>query len=227
VRLDHRAIRSVNKASLAPLGDRCITIRLGEGISIELSQDVMRYASSISAAAIHGLTDVVASYASIGVFYDPLAVSFDDLLPELESILRDADSADSHPAAEPRLIRIPVRYDGEDIDEVARRTKLSLADIAELHSSREYRVFVVGFVPGWAYLGPLDPRLIIPRRESPRKRVPSGSVAIAENQTGVYPAATPGGWHLIGTTTETMFDAKRAQPALLAVGDKVRFEIVD
>jgi TIGR00370 family protein len=217
----------VKEPSLTPLGDRCVSIRIGDGISVELSQTVMKYANAIEAGTIHGVTDVVASYASIGVFYEPLAVSFDDLVPELQSILTDADSSQSFSGRTPRLIRIPVRYDGEDIDDVARRTKLSRGEIAELHSSREYRVFVVGFVPGWAYLGPLDPRLILPRRESPRKKVPAGSVAIAENQTGVYPSATPGGWHLIGSTTEVMFDAKRAKPALLAAGDTVRFEIVD
>ncbi|MGH9420835.1 MAG: 5-oxoprolinase subunit PxpB, partial [Thermoanaerobaculia bacterium] len=205
----------MKEPSLTPLGDRCVTVSIGEGISVELSQNVMKYANAIKAAGIHGVTDVVASYASIGVFYEPLVLSFDDIVPELRSITQTADSADLDSAEESRLIRIPVRYDGEDIDEVARRTKMSSSDIADLHSSREYHVFVVGFVPGWAYLGPLDPRLIIPRRESPRKKVPPGSVAIAENQTGVYPATTPGGWHLIGSTTEIMFDAKRDQPALL------------
>ena len=187
----------------------------------------MRYANAIKSARIHGVSDVVPSYSSIGVFYDPLSLSFDDLATGLRSILGDTGVTASDWIEEGRLIRIPVRYDGEDIDEVARRTKLSRGEIVELHASREYRVFVVGFVPGFAYLGPLDPRLIIPRRESPRKRVPPGSVAIAENQTGVYPAETPGGWHLIGSTTETMFDAKRDEPALLSVGDRVRFEIVD
>ena len=213
--------------SLLPLGDRCITIRAGNGISAELSRVVMMYANAINGAGIHGVSDVVPSYSSVGVFYDPLAISFEDLSADLKSILRDTDGRVSDSTEESRLIRIPVRYDGEDLDEVSRRTKLSREEIAGLHSSREYRVFVVGFVPGFAYLGPLDPRLIIPRRESPRKRVPAGSVAIAENQTGVYPSETPGGWHLIGSTKETMFDVKREEPALLSVGDRVRFEIVD
>ena len=212
---------------LIPLGDRCITIRFGEGISVELSQIVMSYANAITGAAIRGVNDVVASYASLAVFYEPLSLSFEDLTAQLRSVLDDASGGRGDAAAESRLITIPVRYDGEDMDEVARRTKLTRGDIAELHSAREYRVFVVGFVPGWAYLGPLDPRLIIPRRESPRKQVPQGSVAIAENQTGVYPASTPGGWHLIGSTTEVMFDATRDHPALLSVGDRVRFENID
>jgi len=160
--------------ALIPLGDRCISIRIGDGISVELSQRVMMYATAIRNAAIRAVSDVVPSYASIGVFYDPLALSFDDLTAELGTILSDAESGLADAAQESRLIRIPVRYDGEDIDEIARRTKLTRGEIAELHSNREYRVFVVGFVPGWAYLGTLDPRLIVPRRESPRKKVPAG-----------------------------------------------------
>ncbi len=213
--------------SLTPLGDRGITIKLGEGITTELSDRVINQAYAISAADLRGVTDIVPSYASLAVFYNPFAVSFDDLSDRLEKILADMQSTDWPPATDARLIRIPVRYDGEDLDGVARRTKLTIGEIAQIHSEREYRVFVVGFVPGWAYLGPLDPRLILPRREDPRKRVPAGSVAIAEAQTGVYPSATPGGWHLIGTTTETMFDWNREVPALLRVGDKVKFERID
>ena len=107
---------------------------------------------------------------------------------------------------------------------MANRTGLSTAEVISLHSEMDYRVFVTGFVPGFAYLGELDERLSLPRREAPRKRVPAGSVAIAERQTGVYPASTPGGWHLIGTTTEKMFDPGRSRPALLCVGDLVRFD---
>ena len=99
----------------------------------------------------------------------------------------------------------------------------SPADVIDIHSSAEYRVLVVGFVPGFAYLGALDERLALPRRESPRKRVPPGSVAIAERQTGIYPSATPGGWHIIGTTDEVLFDPRKAKPALFEVGDTVRF----
>lgn len=212
--------------SLTPLGDRGITIRLGEGISVELSERAVGLANAINRAAIRGVTDVVPSYTSLGVFYDPFDISFDDLTVRLESLLEDVGAEDCDKPEEERLVRIPVQYNGEDIDEVARRAKLSTSDVAEIHSSREYRVFVVGFVPGFAYLGPLDPRLILPRRETPRKRVPAGSIAIAEAQTGVYPAETPGGWHLIGTTTERMFDPTRDTPSLLRVGDRVRFEVV-
>ena len=208
---------------LSPLGDRGITIKVGEGINLELSELVVRYAEAIRAASMRGVTDVVPSYASLGVFYEPLEISFTDLSKQIEHVLGESANEEAETKAEGRLIQIDVVYDGEDLEDVARRTRLSTDDVVSIHSEREYRVFVVGFVPGWAYLGTLDPRLIVPRRESPRKRVPPGSVAIAEAQTGVYPLATPGGWNLIGTTKEKMFDAASDSPALLKVGDRVRF----
>ena len=209
-----------------PLGDRGITVQLGDGISAELSERVVEHAGAVTDAAIRGVTDVVPSYSSLGVFYDPLELSYSELTARLENVLSDMPTlaADRN---EGRLVRIPVVYDGEDMDDVCRRTKLTRSQIVEIHSAREYRVLVVGFVPGWAYLGQLDPRLIVARRESPRKRVPPGSVAIAESQTGVYPSETPGGWNLIGTTMEKMFDVTREEPALLRVGDRVRFEPVE
>ena len=212
--------------AISPLGDRGITVKLGDGISAELSDCVVEHARLVAEAAIRGVTDVVPSYSSFGVFYDPLALSFADLSIRLESVLGEVQLQTSA-QAEGRLVRIPLVYDGEDLDDVCRRTRLTTSLVIDIHSSREYRVFVVGFVPGFAYLGPLDPRLIVPRRESPRKRVPPGSIAIAEAQTGVYPSETPGGWNLIGTTSEKMFDVTREEPALLRVGDRVRFEVVE
>lgn len=211
--------------SITPLGDRGITVRLGEGISVDLSDSVVEYANAVTSESIRGVTDVVPSYASFGVFYNPLELSFADLSARIESVLVQAGSPDME-RVEGRLVSIPVVYDGEDMDDVCRRTKLTASEVIDIHSGREYRVFVVGFVPGFAYLGPLDPRLIVPRRESPRKKVPAGSVAIAEAQTGVYPSEVPGGWNLIGTTTERMFDPSRLDPALLHVGDRVKFEAV-
>jgi KipI family sensor histidine kinase inhibitor len=110
------------------------------------------------------------------------------------------------------------------MEDVARRTGLSIDEVIGIHSGREYRVYVIGFVPGFAYLGTLDERLALPRRESPRKRVPQGAVAIADRQTGIYPSSTPGGWNLIGTAKAVLFDPEREQPALFRAGDRVRFE---
>ena len=208
---------------VAPLGDTALTVTLGDGISEKLSDEVVDEARAIGAAEIAGVTDIVPSYAAVTVHYDPHRVGYADLRSRLLSMKR-GQRADSDEASKTHII--PVRYDGEDLDEVARRTNLSREAVTEIHAGTIYRVFVIGFVPGWAYLGTLDSRLVLPRRESPRKRVPPGSVAIAEAQTGIYPAETPGGWHLIGTTDVRLFDPGRENPALFSVGDRVRFRPV-
>jgi KipI family sensor histidine kinase inhibitor len=209
--------------NLSPLGDSCITLSLGEGISVELSERAVEHAAAVRQAGLAGVTDVVPSYATVTIFYDPRAILYADLRDRLLGVVAGLESPASEIVRTPRQHRIPVTYDGPDLEEVARRTGLTAEEVIRIHSGAEYRVFVIGFVPGFAYLGPLDSRLIIPRRESPRTRVPAGSVAIAEGQTGIYPSATPGGWHLIGTTRTQMFDASRNPPALLAVGDIVTF----
>jgi inhibitor of KinA len=213
----------VNDRTVTPLGDSAVTVTLGLGISEKLSDEVVAEARSIAADDIVGVTDIVSSYAAVTVHYDPHRIGYADLRSRLLSMKR-AHQADSEQPAKTHVI--PVSYNGEDLDEVAQRTNLSREQVIELHSGTTYRVFVIGFVPGWAYLGTLDSRLVLPRRESPRKRVPRGSVAIAEAQTGIYPAETPGGWHLLGTTDEKLFDPDRDDPALFAVGDRVRFQPV-
>jgi inhibitor of KinA len=209
-------------ASISPLGDSAVTVKLGDGISEALSELVVRRADAISKERIAGVSDVVPSYGSLTVHYDPRTISYADVRKRILSVRINEESG---AASEREIVRhfIPVRYDGEDLADVARLTRLDADEVVRIHSSAEYRVFVIGFVPGFAYLGPLDSRLVLPRRESPRKRVPAGSVAIAENQTGVYPSETPGGWHLIGRTDLRLFEASRAQPSMLAVGDRVRF----
>jgi inhibitor of KinA len=208
-----------------PLGDSAITVMLGEGISRSLSDEVLRVTDGVRSASIEGVTEVVAAYASLGIFYDPLKLGIDDLLERVKPVVERARAAAQNAASQPaRTIRIPVRYDGEDLAEVAERTGHTTTEVVALHSERDYHVYVIGFVPGFAYLGELDVSLALPRRNTPRKRVPAGSVGIAEAQTGVYPFATPGGWHLIGRTEARMFDPQRAEPALLRVGDRVVFE---
>ena len=204
------------------MGDTALTVRFGSAIDRDLNAIVVAHTISLSNARLPGVTDVVGAYASLSVHYNPITIGFRELRGLVLEIVTDAvpDAA----ATSQRIHRIPVRYNGEDLDDVAVRTGLTRDDIIKIHSSVEYRAWVIGFVPGWAYLGPLDNRLVLPRRESPRTRVPPGSVAIAEAQTGVYPSATPGGWHLIGTTEMRMFDPAQSPPSLLAVGDRVKFE---
>lgn len=208
-----------------PLGDSALTIALGEGISLALSEQVLRVASSIRESALGNVTEIVPAYASLTLFYDSLQFTYEDLLARVRPLVeesRDRNRADVRKP--PRTIRIPVRYDGEDLSEVAERTGHSVHELISLHSGREYHVFMIGFVPGFAYMGELDPSLVVPRRANPRKRVPPGSVAVAEAQTGVYPFATPGGWHLIGRTDVKMFDPAAREPAVLRVGDRVLFD---
>lgn len=213
-----------------PLGDSAITVTLGEGISRNLSGEVSRLTRALADSNIEGIADVVPSYASFAVYYDPQRVAYDEMITLLRHAIETAGTDTASGAiggGKGKTVRIPVRYDGEDLPDVAERTGLSREQIVALHAAREYHVYVIGFVPGFAYLGELDPALVLPRHATPRKRVPPGSVAIAEAQTGIYPFSTPGGWHLIGTTPVTMFDPSAAEPALLRVGDRVVFEPVD
>ena len=137
----------------------------------------------------------------------------------------DAGSVDAAIADESasRIVEIPTRYDGEDLAEVAARSTLSVDELVALHSGREYTVFFLGFLPGWAYCGQLDPRIKAPRLPSPRPRIAAGTVAVIDGQTGVYSFPSPGGWRLIGSTDAVMFDPAREQPSLLRAGDRVRF----
>ena len=217
----------MTEPQMSPLADGGIALNFGEGISDALSETVVRRARVISNGEIIGITDVVPSYATLTVFYDPARIGYEDIRRRLVTLLGENanDNAESS-ELKAKVHRIAVVYDGEDLDEVANRTGMSREDVIKIHSEKEYRVFVTGFVPGFAYLGVLDERLVLPRRESPRKRVPPGSVAIAERQTGIYPAATPGGWHLIGTTAEKLFDPERNPPSKFQVSDRVRFERV-
>ncbi|MDQ3244095.1 MAG: 5-oxoprolinase subunit PxpB [Gemmatimonadota bacterium] len=209
---------------IEPLGDSAVIVTFGSEMDRGLNELVARRAESIRAAHVAGVTDVVASYASLGVFFNPGDIRFETVRDYVWSVMSDEAKMPPPAPRSGKLVRIPTKYDGADLDWVAERTGLPRHEVVDIHSAVEYRVLVIGFVPGFAYLGDLDARLHLPRRDAPRKRVNAGSVAIAEFQTGIYPSNTPGGWHLIGSTAESMFDARRDPPALLAVGDTVIFE---
>ncbi|NOT09060.1 MAG: 5-oxoprolinase subunit PxpB [Gemmatimonadales bacterium] len=207
---------------MLPLGGGAWTIRLGDVVSRENHARVTALAGRLADAAIPGVLEVLPAYATVTVFFDPARVNPADIRSRIEATLALPRSEGAeHPAG--RLVEIPVRYDGPDLHEVADRTGLAEAEVVARHSTPEYLVYLLGFVPGFAYLGDLDPALVLPRRAAPRTRVPAGSVAIAGAQTGVYPFASPGGWHLLGSTTLRLFDPARTPPALLSPGDRVRF----
>jgi KipI family sensor histidine kinase inhibitor len=199
---------------IEPLGDRALTVRLGDTMDVALAARARGLASRLR--SVSGVQEAVSGYGTVSVFYDGEYASIRAAIEPMVSVeTSEMTTGTDHV--------IPVRYAGPDLEDVAKRTGLSMADVIERHSGRVYTVYLIGFVPGFAYLGDLDPALELPRRDQPRTRVPAGSVAIAGRQTGVYPLDTPGGWHLIGHTSAPMFDPMADPPATLAAGDRVRF----
>jgi 5-oxoprolinase (ATP-hydrolysing) subunit B len=210
--------------AFTPLADSALTITLGDRADAATSARVRVVAAGIRVASLPPVRDIAPGYAAVTVWYDALHTSYEMMVRALEPIVTQAaGAAPGTDAAAGREHEIPVRYDGPDLDDVARRTGLSVADVVARHTGRVYTVYFLGFVPGWAYLGDLDPSLVLPRRTEPRSRVPAGAVAIAGAQTGVYPYAIPGGWHLIGRTSAELFNPMRDPPAVFAAGDRVRF----
>lgn len=216
----------------SPLGDRALTITLGSSIDEETHRLVRAVSAALDRTPPSGLSDIVPAFASVTLHYDPQRVDAEDdplaspytrLVRILERQLSTV-GPDSLPA--PRVVEIPVCYGddlGPDLEDVAKRHDLAADDVVRIHSEGDYLVYMLGFMPGFAYLGGLANALATPRRDSPRTNVPAGSVGIGGRQTGVYPVDSPGGWNLIGRTPVQIFDLNREPPALLATGDRVRF----
>jgi len=211
----------VTSPLVLPLGEAAFMVRLGETTSVEVSERSAALAEAIRRAGLDGVTEVVPAIASVAVFYEPMRVRRDTA----DLLRRFVGESQGAAAARTAFLThaIPTRYDGEDLDAVAERVGLSREEVVRRHAEREYHVLALGFLPGWAYLGMIDPALALPRRTTPRTRVPAGSVAIMGQQTGVYPRVSPGGWHLIGSTDTVLFSTERERPALFAPGDRVRF----
>jgi KipI family sensor histidine kinase inhibitor len=208
------------------VGDRAFAVEFGDRIDRRLSSAVLRLDTAIRTSQPRGVVETVPTFRSLLVHYDPLVASRADLEGTIERLLdRGADM----PRAARRW-RIPVCYEDDyapDLPEVARLTGLSPQEVVRLHSSAHYHVYMLGFLPGFPYLGDLPAALALPRRADPRVRVPAGSISIATSLTAIYPYESPGGWHLIGATPIRFFEAERAPPALLAAGDQVLFEPID
>ena len=206
-----------------PAGDAALVVELGDEISPEINRRVRSLSLALERGGVAGVFDFLPTYRSALVFYDPLAVSAAELQDALTGLLESADE-DADAARE--VVHIPALYGGDmgpDIGFVARHAGLTEREVVGMHSGVDYLVYMMGFSPGFAYLGGLDPRLATPRLQSPRAEIPAGAVGIAEAQTGVYPVASPGGWQLIGRTPVDLFDPGREPPALLSAGDYVRF----
>jgi KipI family sensor histidine kinase inhibitor len=229
------------KAQIEPLGDGALLIRLGDRIDASLNAVAVTLADALRAAHLPGVRDVAPAYASICVRYDvaawsvatPRASAHENIGAEIGKRigqLMGAPPSKADRGADSSALEIPVCYGGEfgpDLDAIVTHTGLDAATIIERHCASEYRVAMLGFMPGFPYLLGLDRSLHTPRRDSPRTRVPAGSVAIGGAQTGIYPRALPGGWQLLGRTPLQLFDPARAEPALLRPGQRVRFRSIE
>lgn len=205
-------------------GDSMLLVELEPVIDPVINERAIELARRLRRRGARGIRDVAPGYCTVGVHFDPLQTDLAALERAIADAARGLESMDEVPDRTP--IEIPVTYGGQhgpDLDAVAAHAGCTAAEVIERHAARTYRVYMLGFVPGFAYMGRVDPGIAMPRHRAPRERVPAGSVGIAGEQTGVYPVASPGGWQLIGHTATVMFDPDRAQPSLLAPGDLVRF----
>lgn len=214
---------------IEPLGDRAVQVVLGDAPDEPTRRRIAAASRRLAGSRLPGLIECVPGFTSLTVHYDP--VQLPPPAPGwVDSLAQLLDNPDESGGDDGRLVEIPVCYGGDpgpDLESLASLHGLTADDVVALHAAGDYRVHLIGFVPGFPYLGGLDAKLATPRRESPRTIVPAGSVGIGGAQTGIYPVESPGGWHLIGRTPLRLFDAHREPPALLRAGDRVRFVPVD
>lgn len=204
-------------------GDAALTVEFGDEISGEINAKVQALDAAVQEAGIRGVVETVPTYRSLLVCYDPLTVRFSAIRRKIARLLRNLSAAASSGG---RIVEIPVCYGGEygqDLSDVAAHAGLSEDEVVRIHSSRDYLIYMLGFLPGFPYLGGLDPRIATPRLSTPRVRIPAGAVAIGGEQTGIYPIASPGGWRLIGNTPLRLYDPERGDPILYRAGDRIRF----
>ena len=212
--------------TFSPSGDSALLVTFGDTIDLATNRRAHALARRLLEAPLAGLGEAVPGYTTLLVHYDPLALGYERALEWVQARLGEAGAAGATSLLEPRRIEVPVIYGGEhgpDLEFVAQHSRLSPEEVVRRHTARDYPVFLIGFTPGFPYLGGLDEHIAAPRLPSPRQRVPAGSVGIAGQQTGIYSVDSPGGWRLIGWTPLRLFDPTRQPPALLAPGDVVRF----
>ena len=211
---------------IRPCGDRAVTITLSEEINVRTNLLVQALSEKILLAADGAVTETVPSYSALVVLYDPAQISYNRLC----SLIRELfSSCMEQEKARARLLHIPCCYQarfGPDLAETAALLDLSAQDLVRLHCAVDYRIFMIGFLPGFPYLGGMDQRIAAPRLKSPRQIIPAGSVGIGGSQTGIYPVASPGGWRLIGQTPLKLYDPSASDPILCRAGDYIRFEPV-
>ena len=216
------------KPTISPVGDCAISIDFGQVIDPKINRQIRQIIEQIKGLQLDGIIELVPTYCALLVQYDAMVYSYSDICRILEPTLQESvtDSANELVT----IIEIPTVYGGEfgpDLGFVASYNHLSEAEVVSIHSGTDYLVYMLGFIPGFTYLGGVDPRIATPRLSSPRILIPAGSVGIAGEQTGTYPSDSPGGWQIIGRTPVTMYDMSKEQAALLQAGDYVRYVSID
>ncbi|MBU2964222.1 5-oxoprolinase subunit PxpB [Amphritea sp. 2_MG-2023] len=204
-------------------GENALIVYFGEKTDPRVSAQVQQAVTILESELSGKLIDMVPSYASLLVIYDQLATDHLEVRRCIRKVLGQLSDSDS---SEGNLVILPAYYStesGPDLEALAQRANLSIDDVIKLHSEMEYRVYAIGFAPGFAYLGEVDERIAAPRLSTPRMKVPRGAIAIADRQTAVYPAVSPGGWNLIGLCPTRMFDPKATPTMPVQVGDRIKF----
>lgn len=207
----------------ATLGDHALVVHLGDQIDTPTFRAVRSLSRQLETQPPTGMMELVPAFTTVAIYYDPLRTSVGELTSAVIDLLAKAPSASESPQ---RIVEIPVCYGGEfgvDLEFVAKHAHLAEQEVIEIHSSVDYLVHMIGFAPGFPYLGGMSSKIAAPRRGSPRLKIPAGSVGIAGDQTGIYPLETPGGWQLIGRTPLALFRPEQDPPTLLQAGDIVRF----
>ena len=207
---------------ILPAGDTAVSVELGDIISAEVNFRVRNLMASIERSKIAGVVDLVPSYRSLLIYYDPLVIPY----AELVSNIRSCEVSLSESRLIPKIVEIPTVYGGgygPDLDYVATSNGITTDEVILLHSSNDYLIYMMGFRPGFTYLGGMSEKIATPRLQTPRLVIPAGSVGIAEQQTGIYPIESPGGWQIIGRTPINIFDPERDPPVIADAGDYVRF----
>lgn len=211
---------------ILPSGDCAVTVEFSDSISEEVNRRIRSFYKATKKSKIKGITDVVPTFRSVLISYDPRYISYQNLCTQLKAHLNDTSSVDNK---KKRIVTIPVCYEGEygpDLKFVAEHAGLSEEEVIEIHTSRDYLVYMLGFQPGFPYLGGLDERIFTPRLSVPRVQIRAGSVGIGGEQTGLYPLASPGGWQIIGTTPVKAYNPKKHPSIPYEAGDYIRFSSI-
>ena len=217
----------MQKTKILIEGDSSVLIVFGDTISTEINQRITATVKLIKEQRIEGIVDMIPAFASLLINYNPLVISYASLRRRLEKILRMEIRSE---ATVRRIFEIPVCYGGAygpDLEQIADHAGLTPEEVIEIHTSRDYLIYMLGFLPGFCYLGGLDERIHTPRLSSPRIRIPAGSVGIGGSQTGIYPMDSPGGWQLMGMTPVKTYDPQRDVPILVQAGEYIRFVRID